>query len=220
MNKRELTEEEIWKQITAKFSQLFDLEIQAESKEQRINDITIDRIGNISYRDKKHSDVFFEIKSFLTPNRRKGIFNMASKIDGAFVIIAAYISPEMKILLSNEKLNWMEASGDCSIHLDSFAFVSTGNKSTRSMLTQLKKKPNSYAKVLKVIIDNYDKFGEMSYRSIASLAELSVGSVHTTINKLDKEGVINKNSGGLKPSIAKEAIVNHYVKIGGKLNEL
>ncbi|MDL2228007.1 hypothetical protein LJC30_03875 [Odoribacter sp. OttesenSCG-928-L07] len=106
------------------------------------------------------------------------------------VLIAKYISAETAQTLKSLKINYIDASGNCYIQTKDFFVYISGQKVQRKQKTNKAKAfHESGIKLLFQLLSNPNNL-QLSYRELAELSDISIGSVSNIIAELESEHFI------------------------------
>ena len=123
------------------------------------------------------------------------LINLVVPFEGDYcssIFIAKYISADTAKTLKSLRINYLDTSGNCYIQTKDFLIYVSGQKVQRKQKTnQAKAFQESGIKLLFQLLSNPDNL-QLSYRKLAELADISVGSVSNIIKELENEHFILK----------------------------
>jgi hypothetical protein len=102
-----------------------------------------------------------------------------------FIFIAKYISADTAQTLKSLRINYLDTSGNCYMQTKDFLIYVSGQKVQRKQKTnQAKAFQESGIKLLFQLLSNLDNI-QLSYRELAELAGISIGSVSNIMTELE-----------------------------------
>jgi hypothetical protein len=123
------------------------------------------------------------------------LINLVVPFDGdycSFLFVANYISADTAHTLKSLRINYLDTSGNCYIQTKTHLIYVSGQKALRKQKTnQAKAFQESGIKLLFQLLSNPDKL-QLSYRELAELANISIGSVSNIMTELEDEHFILK----------------------------
>ena len=106
------------------------------------------------------------------------------------IFIAKYISSDTANTLKSLRINYLDVSGNCYLQTQDFLIYISGKKIQRKQKTnQAKAFHESGVKLLFQLLSNPDNL-QLSYRELAELSDISIGSVSNIITELDEQHFI------------------------------
>ena len=109
-----------------------------------------------------------------------------------YVFIAKYISVDTAKTLKELRMNYLDISGNCYIQIGDFLIYISGQKIQRKQKTnQAKAFQESGIKLLFHLLSNPDNL-RLSYRELAKLSDISIGSVSNIMKELEEEHFVLK----------------------------
>lgn len=106
------------------------------------------------------------------------------------ILIAKYISADTAKTLKSLRINYLDTSGNCYMQTKDYLIYVTGQKVQRKQKTnQAKAFQESGIKLLFQLLSNLDNL-QLSYRELAELADISIGSVSNIMTELEDEHFI------------------------------
>jgi len=106
------------------------------------------------------------------------------------IFIAKYISADTAQTLKSLRINYLDTSGNCYIQTTDFLIYVSGQKVQRKQKTnQAKAFQESGIKLLFQLLSNPGNL-QLSYRELAELADISIGSVSNIMTELEDEHFI------------------------------
>jgi hypothetical protein len=123
------------------------------------------------------------------------LINLVVPFEGEFcshILIAKYISVDTAKVLKSLLINYLDTSGNCYIQTKDFFIYVSGQKIQRKQKTnQTKAFQESGIKLLFQFLSNPDNL-QLSYRELAELSGISIGSVSNIMTELEDEHFILK----------------------------
>ena len=111
------------------------------------------------------------------------------------MFIAKYIAVDTAKTLKQLQMNYLDISGNCYIQTEDFLIYISGQKVQRKQKTnQAKAFQESGIKLLFQLLSNPDSL-RLSYRELAKLSDISIGSVSNVIKELEEEPAGKSNVG-------------------------
>ena len=145
------------------------LELKFENQQQRFN---------------------MEVKNEIRSLQMQKLINQFSLTEYDWILIAQYIPPAIKEQLKTEKINYLEATGNCFIKTANFYFFINDRKVTETRLIKEGKLWNaSGLKFLFAILSDKELING-SYRQIANYAGIALGNVGPLLAELKNEGYL------------------------------
>lgn len=148
-------------------------------------------------KTKEKLTLLLEIKNELRNNDLHTLFQQKNKYAG-FLVMAQYISKPIREQLKNNKINYLESSGNCYIEHDSvFIFIDNQKVLAQRQTSNSKMYTESgmrfiYTCFLNPLILN------ATYREIANEAEIALGNVGAIIEALENEDIIQTRNNSRK----------------------
>lgn len=151
---------------------------------------TIDASADISLGTQTHS-FWVEVKNEIRQTQLPGIIQQFGNQKEKWILIARYIPNPQKAALKDASINYLEASGNCYINVDSIYIYIDGREVTTSRQTDNSKlwSPTGL-KFLSVIITAPDLL-IAPYRLIARTAGIALGSIGPLFEELRTNGFLN-----------------------------
>lgn len=115
---------------------------------------------------------------------------------GAGVIVAGYITPQIKIQLKENKINWLDAAGNCFIHVKELFFFIEAQK-----VTPLREKKDGKLwtatglKYLWAVLQE-PALLKKNFRTQAETAKVALGRIGDFIKALKEEGWLARDKEG------------------------
>lgn len=183
-----MRQKEIINQSEENFNLLtgLNLEIESPPEESKKPDFIAVITDPIT---KKETFFIAEIKNELRATDTATIISR-KKLKNKELIISQYISKPQRELLKNNKINYLDSSGNCFIHYKEF-FVFIDNQKTQEQRTTKSNKILTekgmrliYALLLNKELINYN------YRQIVKEVGIALGTVGNLLTELEQEGFI------------------------------
>jgi len=131
------------------------------------------------------------------------LINLVFPFEGeycSFIFIARYISIDTAQTLKSLRINYLDVSGNCYIQTKEFLIYISGRKVQRGQKTNKAKAfRESGIKLLFQLMSNPDNL-QLSYRELAELSDISIGSVSNIMKELEEQRFVlkTKNKKALK----------------------
>ena len=130
------------------------------------------------------------------------------------LFIAKYISTDTANTLKSLRINYLDVSGNCYLQTKEFLIYISGRKMQRKQKTnQAKAFQESGIKLLFQLLSNPDNL-QLSYRELAELSDISIGSVSNIMTELEKQRFIlrtkNKRALKNKPELLERWIIAYH----------
>lgn len=108
------------------------------------------------------------------------------------LIIAKYITSEVALELRDNGINYLDVAGNCFIKYEELLLHIVGQKVHKKEKTnQAKAFQEVGIKIIFNLLNNPDNL-QLSYRELAELADVSIGSVSNIMNELEEQNFILK----------------------------
>ena len=131
--------------------------------------------------------LFVKAKNEIRKENEGLIINLVAPFEGAYcsyLFIAKYIAADTAKTLKSLNINYLDTSGNCYIQTKDFLLYVTGQKVQRQQKTnQAKAFQESGIKLLFQLLSNPDNL-QCSYRELAEIADISIGSVSNIMTAL------------------------------------
>lgn len=164
--------------------QLTGLKIAIESRKNEYDGI-IDINGHIFTVEAKN-ELRKENKGFLYTRLEE----LKTKTKRPTLIIAKYITSEVALELRENGINYLDLAGNCYIKFQDLLLYIVGQKVQKKEKTnQAKAFQEAGIKLIFNLLNNPENV-QLSYRELAELAEVSIGSVSNVINELEDQNFI------------------------------
>jgi len=164
-----------------------DLKITASEDSKTNSDAHL----QLKFRGKQqdfYAEVKNEIRSFQLPK----IIQQSQDTNSNWLLLAQYIPSTIKSELKDQRINYLEASGNCYIETKDFYFYINDRKVTETRLVKEGKLWNPTG--LKVLLALLADKGLLNanYRTIAAAAGVALGNVGPLLAELKEEGFLLK----------------------------
>jgi len=138
-----------------------------------------------------------------------------------FIFIAKYISVDTAQTLKSLRINYLDISGNCYIQTKNFLIYVSGRKVQRKQKTNKSKAfQESGIKLLFQLLSNPNNL-QLSYRDLAELSNISIGSVSNIMTELEEQHFIlktkNKRVLKNKPDLLERWIIAYHDVLRPKL---
>ncbi|HBZ25643.1 MAG TPA: hypothetical protein DEO54_05305 [Rikenellaceae bacterium] len=168
--------------------QLTRLNINVESRRNEYDGI-IDINGH-AFTVEAKNELRKENKGFLFARLEE----LKAKTNRPTLIIAKYITSEVALELRENEINYLDAAGNCFIKSKDLLLCIIGQKVQKKEKTNQAK---AFQEVgIKIVFNllNDSKNLQLSYREIAELADVSIGSVSNVMKELEQQTFILKTN--------------------------
>jgi hypothetical protein len=186
-----MKESEIIEEAIANFKKITGADITTQLVEDNKNEIN--RIIDLKFENQVqefHIQVKNEIRSLHLPK----IIHQLKNGGLDWILMAQYIPSPLKEELREEKINYLEATGNCYIKTNNFYFFINDKKVTETRLPKEGKLWNATGmKFLFTILTDH-KLIEASQREIATMAGIALGNVGPLLAEMQKEGYTTLSS--------------------------
>ncbi len=137
-----------------------------------------------------------EIKNELRKENKGFLFTKLDELNRKTkrptLIIAKYINSEVALELKKSNVNYLDVAGNCFIkHEDLILYVVGQKVHKKEKNNQTKAFQEAGVKIIFNLLTNPDNL-QISYRELAELADVSIGSVSNIMNELEDQNFILK----------------------------
>lgn len=182
-----MKEAEIIDQAIANFEMITGATIKAKISETRNE--PGDGFLELKFEDQQQR-FNMEVKNEIRSLQMQKIINQFSLTEYDWILIAQYIPPSVKEQLKTEKINYLEATGNCFIKTANFYFFINDRKVTETRLIKEGKLWNATGlKFLFAILTDKELLNA-PYRQIANYAGIALGNVGPLLAELKNEGYL------------------------------
>lgn len=182
-----MKEAEIIDQAIANFEMITGATIKAKISETRNE--PGDGFLELKFEDQQQR-FNMEVKNEIRSLQMQKIINQFSLTEYDWILIAQYIPPAVKEQLKTEKINYLEATGNCFIKTANFYFFINDRKVTETRLIKEGKLWNATGlKFLFAILADKELLNA-PYRQIANYAGIALGNVGPLLAELKNEGYL------------------------------
>lgn len=166
--------------------QLTGLDITVESRRNEYDGI-IDINGH-AFTVEAKNELRKENKGFLFARLEE----LKTKTKRPTLIIAKYITSEVALELKENGINYLDVAGNCFIKYQDLLMYIVGQKVHKKEKTnQAKAFQEAGIKIIFNLLNNPENL-QLSYRELAELADVSIGSVSNVMNELEEQNFILK----------------------------
>lgn len=166
--------------------QLTDLTINIESRRKEYDGI-IDINGH-TFNVEAKNELRKENKGFLFARLEE----LKTKTKRPTLIIAKYITSEVALELRENGINYLDVAGNCFIKQQDLILYIIGQKVHKKEKTnQAKAFQEAGIKIIFNLLSNPANL-KLSYRELAELADVSIGSISNVMNELEEQNFIIK----------------------------
>lgn len=166
--------------------QLTGLNITIESRRSEYDGI-ID-INGYTFTIEAKNELRKENKGFLFARLEE----LKTRTNRPTVIIAKYITSDVALELREKEINYLDAVGNCFIkHQDLILYIVGQKVHKKAKTNQAKAFQEAGIKIIFNLLNNPDNL-QLSYRELAELSDVSVGSVSNVMNELEEQNFILK----------------------------
>jgi len=166
--------------------QLTGLDITVESRRNEYDGI-IDIQGH-AFTVEAKNELRKENKGFLFTRLEE----LKTKTKRPTLIIAKYITSEVALELRENGINYLDVAGNCYIKYQDLLLYIVGLKVHKKKKTnQSKAFQEAGIKIIFNLLNNPENL-QLSYRELAELADVSIGSVSNVMNELEEQNFILK----------------------------
>ena len=168
--------------------QLTGLNITVESRKNEYDGI-IDIKGH-AFTVEAKNELRKENKGFLYTRLEE----LKTKTKRPTLIIAKYITSEVALELRENGINYLDVAGNCFIKYQDLVLYIVGQKVHKKEKTnQAKAFQEAGIKIIFNLLNNPDNI-QLSYRELAELADVSIGSVSNVMKELEQQSFILKTN--------------------------
>ncbi len=168
------------------FEQITGLKVTIESRRKEYDGI-ID-INGSDFTIEARNELRKENKGFLM-NRLEELKTLTKR---PTLVIAKYIALDVAAELKKNEINYLDAAGNCFIRNKDLLIYITGQKGQRKEKTnQTKAFQEAGIKIIFTLLSNPENL-QLSYRELAELADVSIGSVSNVMKELEEQNFILK----------------------------
>jgi len=168
--------------------QLTGLNISVESRRNEYDGI-ID-INGFAFTVEAKNELRKENKGFLFTRLEE----LKTKTKRPTLIIAKYITSEVALELRENGINYLDVAGNCFIKYQDLVLYIVGQKVHKKEKTnQAKAFQEAGVKIIFNLLNNPDNL-QLSYRELAELADVSIGSVSNVMKELEQQTFILKTN--------------------------
>ncbi|WP_321518796.1 type IV toxin-antitoxin system AbiEi family antitoxin [uncultured Bacteroides sp.] len=166
--------------------QLTGLNINIESRRNEYDGI-IDINGH-AFTVEAKNELRKENKGFLFAH----LDELKTKTKRPTLIIAKYITNEVALELREKEINYLDAAGNCFIkHQDLVLYIIGQKVHKKEKTNQAKAFQEAGIKIIFNLLNNPENL-QLSYRELAEIADVSIGSVSNVMNELEEQNFILK----------------------------
>jgi hypothetical protein len=154
-----------------------------------------------------------EMKNEVRPRTLAFMDDLFNNQNYKILLVANYITPSAKEKLREHLINYIDSFGNAYFNLDSLKlFIEKGNakpitKGTNDVFT------SSGAKLVFELLKNPESVNTKTFRELAQICNISLGSVSKIMNGLQKEGYIIASDKTNVELIRKEALLDKWVTL-------
>jgi len=168
--------------------QLTGLNINVESRRNEYDGL-IDIQGH-AFTVEAKNELRKENKGFLFARLEE----LKAKTKRPTLIIAKYITSEVALELREKGINYLDVAGNCFInHQDLILYIVGQKVHKKGKTNQTKAFQEVGIKIIFNLLDNPENL-QLSYRELAELADVSIGSVSNVIKELEQQTYILKTN--------------------------
>lgn len=191
MKKQEILQEAIHQFREKTGLSLKELPITVQQKKLRFDALVQLQLGN------ELIDLAVEVKNEVREIHLPGLLDQINKsTDYAGLVISQYIPKPLKESLKRQKINYLEASGNCFVHQDGvFIYINDQPVTQVRLPEQGKIWKRTGLKFLFVVLQFPHLLNE-SYRLLSSTSKVALGNVGPFIEELKKEGYVKRYANG------------------------
>lgn len=121
---------------------------------------------------------------------------LEEKQDRNYVIIADYLTEKATEILKENKINYLDSSGNCYIKFQGLLFSVKGEKNrTPEKTNQTRAFQEAGLKLLLVLL-SHPKSLQYSYRKLAKITAISLGSVSNIFDELEEDNFLVRATNG------------------------
>jgi hypothetical protein len=154
-------------------------------------DMAVDTALRITVGKEKH-DLWVEIKHELRQPQIPAIIAKIGKDKENWILVARYIPQPIKNQFKELGINYLEAAGNCFIHVGGlFMYINDQRVTAARQTTTAKLWKQAGLKFLFVIISN-PALLNTTYRTIAEAANIALGNIGPLMQELEQSGYIKK----------------------------
>ena len=158
---------------------------------------TYDIACNIKIKDKIIPAVI-DIFQLIDKLRYKRIEEKPNNQSRKYIVAALHISKNIKSHLLDNKVSFIEGSGDCYIENEQVLIYTSGGRSSRDLIVKYRDYNKKDLIVLLWFYQNYsDTAIELTSRDLSEKIDISNGAAHNSLIFLKEHGVITKVERGL-----------------------
>jgi len=166
--------------------QLTGLNITVESRRNEYDGII--NINGQAFVVEAKNELRKENKGFLFARLEE----LKTKTKHPILIIAKYITSEVALELKENGINYLDVAGNCFIKFQGILLYFVGQKVHKKEKTnQAKAFQEAGIKIIFNLLNNPENL-QLSYRELAELADVSIGSVSNVMNELEGQNFILK----------------------------
>jgi hypothetical protein len=166
--------------------QLTGLNVTIETRRKEYDGI-IDINGH-AFTVEAKNELRKENKGFLLASLEE----LKAKTKRPTLIVAKYITSDVALELRQNGINYLDAAGNCFIKSEELLLHIVGQKVHKKEKTnQAKAFQEAGIKIIFNLLNNPDNL-QLSYRELAEVADVSVGSVSNVMNELEEQNFILK----------------------------
>lgn len=166
--------------------QLTGLNITVESRRNEYDGII--NINGHAFAVEAKNELRKENKGFLFARLEE----LKTKTKHPILIIAKYITSEVALELKENGINYLDVAGNCFIKFQGILLYFVGQKVHKKEKTnQAKAFQEAGIKIIFNLLNNPENL-QLSYRELAELADVSIGSVSNVMNELEGQNFILK----------------------------
>lgn len=165
----------------------------------------------------KDTILFIETKKQVLPQDIQTLRNLFANFapEELRMVIADYISPNAKEILTQEKINYLDKAGNIKLKLPDLFIHIEGKKSipvTETEKYRHRAFTKSGAAVIFQFLVNPESINEPQ-RAIAEKASVSLGTIPKVIDQLLAEGYLVKKDNHTKKLVEYEKLLNRWVEV-------
>jgi len=166
--------------------QITGLKVTVESRSKELDEII--SINGLDFSIEVRTELRKENKGFLLTRLEQ----LSTSAEHPILVIGKYIALDVAKELKENGINYLDVSGNCYIKYKEFVVYIAGQKVTHNEKTnQTKAFREAGIKIIFNLLSNPENL-QLSYRDLAGLAGVSIGSVSNVLKELENQNFILK----------------------------
>lgn len=204
-----MKEAEIIDQAITNFQQITGARVKTELTNGRDNGSD----GRLEINFEGHMQQFnVEVKNEIRSIQLQKLLAQFQRTGLEWILLAQYIPPTVKDQLKAEKINYLEATGNCFIKTDDFFFFINDRKVTEVRLPKEGKLWNATGLKFVFALLIVPEALRLPYRQIAGYAGIALGNVGPLLTELRNEGFLLQGTKG-EMLVNRDILLDRWVEL-------